>query len=133
MFLLDTDICSYLMKRRFPALVEKVRGFAPGELKVSVVTVYELEFGARRSAKQGIRRIIRAFLDHVEILPLDPSVAREAAEIRAHLAASGSMIGAYDLLIAGHARSLGAVLVTNNVREFSRVEDLRFENWTVAD
>ena len=129
MYLLDTDVCSYLMKRRHPALVERVRRFAPGELKISVVTVYELEFGARRSGRPEIRRVIQAFLENVEVLHFDPPAAREAGEIRACLTAAGTPIGANDLLIAGHARALGAVLVTNNVGEFSRVRDLRLENW----
>ncbi len=129
MYLLDTDVCSYLMKRRHPALIERVQEYAPRELKISVVTEYELEFGARRSGRPEIRRVIRAFLENVEVLSFDRPAAREAGEIRAHLAATGQLIGAYDLLIAGHARSLGAVLVTNNVREFSRVRDLRLENW----
>ena len=132
MYLLDTDISSYLMKRRHPGLIERVQAFAPGELKISAVTVYELEFGARRSGRPEIRRVIRAFLENVEVLLFDSLAAREAGKIRAHLAAAGTLIGAYDLLIAGHARSLGAVLVTNNVREFSRVRDLRLENWAAA-
>jgi tRNA(fMet)-specific endonuclease VapC len=130
MYLLDTDICSYLMKGRRPALVERVRVFAPGELKVSSVTVYELEFGARKSGRyEKLSRIIRAFLENVEILPFDTSAARHAGAIRADLSAAGKIIGAYDLQIAGHARSLGATLVTNNVREYSRVRDLGVESW----
>ena len=131
MFLLDTDICSYLMKRRHPALIERVQDFAPGELKISVVTVYELEYGVKRSGRPELSRVIRAFLENVEVLPFDTPAAREAGEIRAHLAKAGNLIGAYDLLIAGHARSLGANLVTNNLREFSRVRGLQLENWIV--
>lgn len=131
MIVLDTDICSYLMKRSHPALIEKVRAFSPGELKISVVTAFELEFGARRSDRyDSLDRVIQAFLDNVEILPFEPPAAREAAAIRADLAATGRIIGAYDLLIAGHVRSLDATLVTNNVAEFSRVNDLKLENWT---
>lgn len=130
MILLGTDICSYLMKRTHPALIERVKTFAPGELNVSVVTAFELEFGARRSERyDSLRRVIQAFLDNVEILPFELPAARQAAAIRAELASTGRTIGAYDLLIAGHARSLDATLVTNNVGEFSRVTDLRFENW----
>ncbi len=132
MFVLDTDICSYLMKRTHPALIERVRAFEPRELKISAVTVYELEFGARHSGRyQALSRIIRAFLDNVEMLPFDTTAAREAGAVRAELTATGNVIGAYDLQIAGHARALGAVLVTNNVREFERVAGLRVENWAV--
>ncbi len=130
MYLLDTDICSYLMKRSHPALVERVRRFTPRELKISSVTVFELEFGAERSGRyEEISRIIRAFLTNVRVLPFNAAAARHAGAIRAELTTAGTIIGAYDVLLAGHARSLGATFVTNNVGEFSRVRDLRIENW----
>jgi tRNA(fMet)-specific endonuclease VapC len=129
-YLLDTDICSFAMKRRFPALVERVRRFGYRELTVSAVTAFELEFGARRSGRyEALMRVISAFLDNVEILPFDHGAAGQAGAIRADLAAENAMIGAYDLLIAGQARASGSILVTNNIREFSRVRDLAVENW----
>lgn len=132
MFLLDTDVCSYVMKRRSPALLDRVRGFDPGELKVSSVTVFELAFGARRSGRfDEIDRVVRAFLANVETLPFDLTAADEAGAVRAELAGIGQPIGAYDLLIAGHARSLGAVLVTHNTRELTRVQGLQVEDWTL--
>lgn len=133
MYLLDTDICSYLMKRAQPALIERVRTFAPRDLKVSVITLFELEYGILRSDRRdALRRVVRAFLENVEILSWTDSAAREAGAVRAELAAAGSPIGAYDLQIAGHARSLGAILVTNNLREFSRVSELRLADWVSA-
>jgi tRNA(fMet)-specific endonuclease VapC len=130
MYVLDTDICSYLMKRAHSAMIERVKTFAARELKVSVVTLFELEYGVLRSARRDhLRRVIRAFLENVEILDWTSSAAREAGAVRAELAAAGSPIGAYDLLIAGHARSLDATLVTHNLREFSRVSGLRLEDW----
>lgn len=132
MYLLDTNICSYSMKRRYPALIDRIRGFAPGELKVSVITVYELEYGVKRSGRSGIRKVIEAFLQNVEIILLDAKAAREAGAIRAHLSLARTPIGAYDLLIAGHARSLDAVLVSHKTKEFSRVPDLRLEDWVEA-
>ncbi len=132
-YLLDTDVSSYLMKRSHPALIQRVRSFAPRELKISVITVYELEFGARRSGRyEAISKVIRAYLSNVEVLPFNTAAAQHAGAIRADLAAAGTIIGAYDLQIAGHARSLDATLVTNNVREFSRVRGLNIENWAVA-
>lgn len=129
-YMLDTDISSFVMKRSHADLIERVRGFAPGALKVSVVTVFELEFGARRSDRyQALKRVIEAFLGNVEVLPLDLSAAQDAGAIRADLAGSGQLIGAYDLLIAGHARSGGFTLVTHNVSEFSRVAKLEIEDW----
>ncbi len=133
MFFLDTDVCSYLMKRTHPALIERVCGFEPGELKISTITVYELEFGARRSGRyEALSRTIRSFLDNVEVMPFDAAAAREAGAVRAELTGTGTVIGAYDLQIAGHARALGAVLVTNNVREFERVAGLQVENWAAS-
>ena len=130
MYLLDTNICSYLMRRRYPALTERVRVFPPRELKISVVTVFELEFGILRSGRvEALRRIVNAFLENVEVLPWTEAAAQEAGAVRAELAGRGRPIGAYDVLIAGHARSLGAVLVTHNRDEFSRVDRLTVEDW----
>ena len=102
-------------------------------MKVSVITAFELEYGARRSQRhEHLTRVIHAFLDNVEVLAFTMAAGREAGAIRADLAALGNLIGAYDLLIAGHARALGATLVTNNVGEFSRVDDLSIENWATS-
>jgi len=118
------------MKRSQPALIERVRTFAPRDLKVSVITLFELEYGILRSDRpDSLRRVVRAFLENVELLAWTESAAREAGAVRAELAAAGSPIGAYDLQIAGHVRSLGAILVTNNLREFSRVAGLRLADW----
>ena len=131
MYLLDTDTCSYLMKRTHTVLIDRVRTFRPGELKVSVVTQYELEYGVHRSGRtEELGLVVAAFLGNGEVLPFDVPAARRAAQIRGDLAASGTMIGSYDLLIAGHALALGATLVTNNNQEFERVPGLRVENWT---
>ena len=109
-------------------------GEAPRELKVSAVTAFELEFGARRSSRyEEVRRVIDAFFLNVEIVPFDFEASRHAGEIRAELTADGNLIGAYDLLIAGYTRSREATLVTNNVREFSRVPGLSIENWSIED
>lgn len=129
-YLLDTDTCSFAMKRLDPALGERIRDFAPGELKVSVATRYELEYGARISGRHAeLMRVIDAFLDNVEVLLFDPAAARQAAHVRADLSRRGEIIGSYDLLIAGHALALDATLVTSNLDEFQRVADLRIESW----
>jgi len=130
MYVLDTDICSYLMKRTQPALIERVKAFALRELKVSVVTLFELEYGILRGERRDhLRRVVQAFLENVEVLTWTASAACEAGAVRAELAGAGSPIGAYDLLIAGHVRSLDATLVTNNLREFSRVSGLLLADW----
>jgi tRNA(fMet)-specific endonuclease VapC len=129
-YVLDTDICSYLMKRAQPALIERVKTFAPRELRISVITLFELEYGILRSEhRDHLHRVVRAFLENVEVLPWTASAAYEAGAVRAELAAAGSLIRAYDLQIAGHVRSLDATLVTNNLREFSRVSGLRLADW----
>jgi tRNA(fMet)-specific endonuclease VapC len=130
MYVLDTDICSYIMKRTQPALIERVKTFALRELKISAVTLFELEFGILRSERrEHLRRVVGAFLDNVEVLTWTASAASEAGAVRAELAAAGTPIGAYDLLIAGHVRSLKATLVTNNHREFARVPGLVLDDW----
>jgi tRNA(fMet)-specific endonuclease VapC len=132
-FLLDTDICSYIMKRSSPALIERVKGFSARELKVSVVTVFVLEYGILRSDRRdSLRRVVHAFLENVEILPWTTAAAVHAGAIRADLADAGQPIGAYDLQIAGHALSLDATLVTHNRKEFSRVSGLRWEDWAAS-
>jgi tRNA(fMet)-specific endonuclease VapC len=134
MYVLDTDICSYLMKRSQQALIERVKAFAPRDLKVSVITLFELEYGILRSDRpEALRRVVRAFLENIEILVWTESAAREAGAVRAELASAGRPIGAYDLQIAGHVRSLGATLVTNNHREFSRVSGLRLADWVSGE
>jgi len=132
MYLLDTDICSYAMRRGSPRTVARISAHAAGELKVSVVTQFELEYGARRSQRSNdLLVVVESFLANVEVLPFDFEAARKAAIVRARLAASGCLIGQYDMLIAGHALSLGATLVSNNVDEFSRVDGLEVENWSI--
>lgn len=133
MYFLDTDVSSYLMKRSHPALVKRVKAFAPRELKISTITAFELEFGAWRSGRrEKVRRVLDAFFLNVEVVPFDFEAARQAGAIRAELTTGGNLIGGYDLLIAGHARSRDATLVTNNVREFARVSGLSVENWSEA-
>ncbi len=133
MFVLDTDICSYLMKRTHPGLIERVTRFSPQELKISAVTVFELEYGIRRSERrEPLRRVVREFLENVEVLTWTVPAAVEAGAVRAELSAVGRPIGAYDMLIAGHARSLNATLVTNNLQEFSRVSGLQLDDWVGA-
>lgn len=130
--MLDTDICSYAMKRRSAVLQQKLMIFPPGELKVSVITVYEFYYGACRlsdAAKARAVVTIKTFLDNVEALSFDRQAAEHAGAIRSRLSNDGRSIGAFDLLIAAHARSINAVVVTNNTQEFSRVEGLVVENW----
>jgi tRNA(fMet)-specific endonuclease VapC len=130
-FLLDTDICSYIMKRSHPLLLERLRVTSLEEVCISVVTKAELLYGAEispRREQDGLA--VAGFLMQLEVLDLPNVAATHYAAIRADLKAKGTMIGANDLFLAAHARSLGLTLVTNNTREFGRISGLQLANWT---
>jgi tRNA(fMet)-specific endonuclease VapC len=129
-YMLDTDTCSYVMRRASASLVERLRAVDVREVCMSVITKAELSYGVRispRPAQDG--KALRALLRYVEVLDLAGGATEHYADIRADLGSRGRMIGANDLFIAAHARSLGLTLVTNNVAEFGRVEGLDVENW----
>lgn len=131
-FLLDTDICSYIIRRSHPALLDRIRHSAVGEQAISVITKAELLFGVRTSPRANKEAAaVAGFLDYVDTLSLGDAVSEHYAEIRADLKRRGTLIGANDLWIAAHARSLDLTLVTNNTREFGRVDGLKLENWTL--
>jgi tRNA(fMet)-specific endonuclease VapC len=130
-FMLDTDTSSYVMKRSSAPVLDRLRDTAVAEVCVSVITKAELLYGVELSPRpEQDRAALEAFLLHVETLEFQDVAAAHYAAIRANLKRSGQFIGANDLLIAAHARSLDLVLVTNNTAEFSRVTDLKLENWT---
>ena len=131
--MLDTDACSYIMKRSSDALLRRLRKVPVSDVCVSVITKSELLFGVEVSPRrQQDEAALSAFLGYVEVLDFPDKASLFYAKIRADLKALGRMIGANDLFIAAHARSLGLTLVTNNTREFQRVRGLAVENWTVA-
>lgn len=128
-YLLDTDICIHALKKRNAALVEAFTAH-DGRMALSDVSLFELYYGAERYDDPAARiAVIEGFTARLEILPFDSRAALHAGNIRATLERQGSMIGAYDLMIAAIARAQGLVLVTGNVREFERVEGLRVERW----
>jgi tRNA(fMet)-specific endonuclease VapC len=119
------------MKRSSTALLAKVRTVPLAQQTVSVVTVAELLYGVKLSSDTGrLREAYEAFIRHLTVLDWTTAAAEEYANIRADLKLRGEMIGANDLLIAAHALSLKATLVTNNVREFRRIKRLKIENWS---
>jgi tRNA(fMet)-specific endonuclease VapC len=132
-YLLDTDTCSVLMRAGPDELADKLERVSQADVRMSVVTFGELHYGCalRPKAKALLERVL-AFARVVEPLPLDDDVARHYGEIRAGLKARGTPIGANDLWIAAHARSLGMTLVTHHTREFKRVPKLKLEDWTGA-
>jgi tRNA(fMet)-specific endonuclease VapC len=129
-YLLDTNLCIYIAKRKPASVHSRFARLRPGDVGMSVVTYLELVYGARKSQhpEDNLSRI-----EELERLipaqPLGADAAEHYGALRVALERKGSPIGAYDMLIAAHALSLNLVLVTNNAREFSRIEGLRLENW----
>jgi tRNA(fMet)-specific endonuclease VapC len=132
-YMLDTDTCSYIMKRSNDAVLKRLQQVPVGDVCISVITKSELLFGVERSPRRQQNEVaLNAFLRYVEVLDFPDEASLHYAKIRADLKTLGTMIGANHLFIAAHARSLGLMLVTNNTREFGRVRDLAIENWTLA-
>lgn len=131
-YMLDTDTCSYVMKRASDALAQRLRRTPVSDVCISVITKAELLYGVEISPRRRQdETALKAFLGYAEVLDFPDEAAPHYANIRGHLKTRGTMIGANDLLIAAHARSLGLILVTNNTREFARVPKLKIENWTL--
>jgi tRNA(fMet)-specific endonuclease VapC len=132
-YMLDTDTCSYIMKRSHPAVLRQLQAVPVSDVCMSVITKSELLYGVeispRRTQDSGA---LAAFLPYVEVLEFSDAAALHYAEIRADLKKRGALMGANDLFIAAHARSLGLTLVTNNTAEFERVKELALENWAEA-
>jgi tRNA(fMet)-specific endonuclease VapC len=131
--MLDTDTCSYIMKRSNDAVLKRLQQVPVGDVCISVITKSELLFGVELSPRRQQNEVaLNAFLRYTEVLDFADEASLHYAKIRADLNSLGTMMGANDLFIAAHARSLGLRLVTNNTREFGRVRDLATENWTLA-
>lgn len=126
--LLDTNICVHLLRGDSEEVRAALKNTPRESLAVSTLTVFELRYGTERShSPERARTTLDLFLRDIAVIPFDAPAAAHAAEIRAALRAQP--IGPYDLLIAGHARSLGATLVTRNVKEFKRVPGLKVVAW----
>jgi len=132
-YMLDTDTCSNIMKPSNDAVLKRLQKIPVSDVCISVVTKSELLFGVEVSPRRRQdESALNAFLQYVEVLDFLDAASQHYAKIRAHLKTLGTMIGANDLFIAAHARSLGVTLVTNNTREFGRVPKLNIENWTLC-
>ncbi len=130
LYLLDTNICIYLIKKRPSEVLERFRQHSPQDVAISTITLFELQYGIEKSQyQQRSEGALAKFLLPLNLIDMDRSSAIEAATIRAQLETKGMPIGPYDLLIAGLARSLDITLVTNNTKEFERVVGLHLENW----
>lgn len=129
-YMLDTNACIGIVNNAPPALRARLLRLVPGEVAMSQIVRYELEFGVCRSSQMARNRAnLDQLLRYVQVAEWDVAQSIEAANIRCELMREGRPIGPYDTLIAGDARSRGAVLVTHNVREFERVDGLQVEDW----
>jgi tRNA(fMet)-specific endonuclease VapC len=129
-YLLDTNICIYIIKRPPPELYARFRKLKVGDVGVSAITYCELQFGVARSSRPEENQLaLTEFLSPLEVLDFPAASAVQFGRIRARLRNAGTPIGGYDLLIAVHALHEGLILVTNNTREFRRVPDLKVKNW----
>ena len=129
-YLIDTNICIYVMNKRPHEVIQKFKNIEIGQICISSITVSELYYGVSKSKlqKQNSNRL-EEFLTPFEILPYDETASKFYGSIRSQLESQGSVIGPLDMLIAAHALSNDLVLVTNNEKEFKRIESLKIENW----
>lgn len=130
MYMLDTDICIYIIKKKPWGVLKYFERLHPDEISMSSITFAELMNGAKKSLRveDNIAKL-NELAEILEVKPFDRNAAIIYGDIRSALEKSGNIIGSNDLLIAAHALSLGCILVTNNEKEFSRVDGLKIENW----
>ncbi len=129
-YLLDTNICIYIIKRKPSPVFKKLETLQINDVGISVITLAELEYGVSKSAFPEKNKIaLIKFLAPLQILPFTEKAAGTYGKIRSCLEKTGSIIGTMDLFIGAHAKSENLVLVTNNLREFSRIPNLKIENW----
>jgi tRNA(fMet)-specific endonuclease VapC len=130
-YLIDTNICIYIMNNRPTDVIQKFKQFSPGEIGISTISVSELQYGVAKSTHRNENQLrLDEFLAPLEILTYDEIAARTYGDIRFQLEKYGKPIGPLDLLIAAHALSRNLIIVTNNVIEFGRIKKLKVENWT---
>jgi tRNA(fMet)-specific endonuclease VapC len=131
-YLLDTNICIYIAKHNPPAVKERFSQHTAAELAISVVTLGELRFGAEKSqSRERALEVINKLTSTMQIAPINDVVGEHYGQIRADLQQKGLIIGNNDLWLAAHATAEGWILVTNNEREFVRVQQLQVENWAI--
>ncbi len=130
-FLLDTNICIYIIKKKPSKVLQKFKTYNVGDIGISSITVAELEYGVQKSQfPQKNQKALDQFLLPLKIAEFNHAATIMYGEIRVRLEKQGTPIGSLDTLIAAHAMSLKVILVTNNEKEFKRVPNLKLENWT---
>ncbi|MBF0201706.1 MAG: type II toxin-antitoxin system VapC family toxin [Desulfamplus sp.] len=131
-YLIDTNICIYIMNQRPPEVIQKFKKFEIGQIGISSITVSELHYGVAKSQqKKKNSKRLEEFLTPFVILPYDENASKYYGTIRSDLESQGNVIGPLDILIAAHAISEDLTLVTNNEKEFQRIDSLKVENWVV--
>ncbi len=129
-YMLDTNICIFAMKKKSDNIIRNIITHNPDELCISSITYAELMHGVEKSqAVDKNRMALTLFLSNIPIIPFDDKAAEAYGDIRVKLESKGTPIGPMDMLIAAHAKSMGYIMVTNNTREFQRVDDLVLEDW----
>ncbi len=129
-YLLDTDICIYLIKQHPPEVLARFQQVQIKQLNISVVTVFELYYGIEKNnSHQRNLSALENFISPLTVVDFTVDAAKKAATIRHQLQQQGTPIGAYDIQIAAIALALNMTLLTNNAREFARVKNLKLENW----
>ena len=129
-YMLDTNICIYAIKQKPESVLKRLQKVNPEDICISSVTYAELVHGVEKSmAVEKNRLALSLLLANIEILDFDAEAANAYGKIRANLEKNGTPIGPLDMMIAGHAKSLGLTLVTNNEKEFKRVDGLKVVNW----
>ncbi|NKB72076.1 MAG: PIN domain-containing protein [Candidatus Latescibacteria bacterium] len=130
MYMLDTNICIYVIKQRPPSILEKFNTVPTDSLCISIISIAELQYGVERSRSKKLNQsVLTDFIARLTVHPWNMAAARQYGQLRTDLEQKGPPIGNMDLLIAAHALSRGDTLVSNNLREFERVENLDCENW----
>ena len=130
-YMLDTNICIYIIKNKPKKVIIELKRHKPSEICVSAITYAELTYGVEKSMAVEKNRLALALLfSNIEVLNFDIKAAIHYGKIRTYLGKQGTPIGSLDMMIAAHAMSLGYTVVTNNIKEFQRVPDLKLENWT---
>lgn len=129
-YLLDTNICIYIIKKKPVEVLERFQSLPLGDVGISTITLAELQYGIAKSTQpEKNQQALQQFLIPLEIVEFDYEASVVYGELRAHLEKTGQPIGALDMFIAAHAKSLDITIVTNNEREFRRVPNLKVENW----
>lgn len=131
-FMLDTNTCIYIIKRKPPKVLKHFKAYSVGEIGISSITLSELRFGVAKSQYiQKNNEALDDFILPLEVADFDDRAAKAYGEVRAVLEKTGNLIGSMNMLIGAHALSLSATLVTNNTKEFKRIKGLKLIDWTI--